>query len=339
LVANRGDISIKPDASVPLRITVLVPTYRRPESLARCLSALASQTRLADEVVVVVRSGDEISLETAKAWTGRLPLKIVLVTAPGVVNALNAGIDAMNADIVAITDDDAAPRSHWIEQIECHFLRDPLLGGVGGRDWVRSDGQDLLNGKKIVGRVQWFGRVVGNHHLGIGPAREVDMLKGVNMSFRRAALDGVRFDTNLRGQGAQIFNEMSFSFEVQKRGWKLIYDPAVAVDHYPAVRHDYDQRVIFNRQACTDLAFNRYWGYLYAMPRSSKRVASLLWYQAVGTKYHPGFLHLIIGMLRRDFLVFARWRCARTGISEATAEYKATSRRSQSVKAARSQTL
>jgi cellulose synthase/poly-beta-1,6-N-acetylglucosamine synthase-like glycosyltransferase len=244
--------------------------------------------------------------------------------ASGQVNALNAGLDATNADIVAITDDDAAPRSDWLERIEGHFLRDPWLGGVGGRDWVHADGQDRLRGKKIVGRVQWFGRLVGNHHLGIGAAREVDVLKGVNMSFRLAALTGVRFDNHLRGQGAQVCNDLVFCFEVKNKGWRLIYDPAVAVDHYPAVRHDYDQRTIFNRQACTDLAFNRYWGFLYSMPRNFKRVTVLFWFQTVGTNYHPGVVHLILGMLRQDPLIRVRWRCARTGIREARAHYEAT---------------
>jgi GT2 family glycosyltransferase len=41
-----------------MRAAVLVPTYRRPRDLTRCLRAIATQTRAADEVVVVGRRGD-----------------------------------------------------------------------------------------------------------------------------------------------------------------------------------------------------------------------------------------------------------------------------------------
>ena len=41
-----------------MKITVLIPTYRRPKDLGRCLEALQKQTRPADEVLVVVRNTD-----------------------------------------------------------------------------------------------------------------------------------------------------------------------------------------------------------------------------------------------------------------------------------------
>jgi len=95
--------------------------------------------------------------------------------------------------------------------------------------------------------VHWFGRVIGNHHLGVGEPRET-CCKGVNMNYRRAAIANLRFDQRLWGPGAQAHNDMAFSLAV-RRGWKLIYDPRVAVDHYPAQRFDEDQRNKFNQIA------------------------------------------------------------------------------------------
>jgi len=43
-----------PEELSVMTITVLIPTYRRPQDLARCLEALQKQTRLADEVLLVV---------------------------------------------------------------------------------------------------------------------------------------------------------------------------------------------------------------------------------------------------------------------------------------------
>ncbi len=155
-----------------------------------------------------------------------------------------------------ITDDDAAPHRDWIERIHAHFMRDARLGGVGGRDFVHERGTVLTGTVRVVGRVSWYGRVVGNHHLGSGAPREVAILKGVNMAWRRAAIEGLHFDARLLGGGAQVHNDLAFSLAVRRRGWTLRYDPAVCVDHFPAARGDDDQRFVLNETAYFNAAFN-----------------------------------------------------------------------------------
>ena len=44
-----------------MKISVIVPTYRRPEYLRRCVKAIAEQTRNPDEVIVVIRETDSAS--------------------------------------------------------------------------------------------------------------------------------------------------------------------------------------------------------------------------------------------------------------------------------------
>jgi glycosyltransferase involved in cell wall biosynthesis len=229
-----------------MKITVIVPTYRRSKDLARCLEALRQQTRPADEVLVVVRDTD------AETWAfleevnpDFLLLHTVMVVVPGVVAAMNAGLDEASGDIIAFTDDDAAPHMDWLERIEAYFLSDDCIGGVGGRDFVYCGTQEswLIEGeRKTVGQLQWYGLVIGNHHLGIGEPREVDVLKGVNMSYRRTAIGSRRFDQRMQGTGAQAHFELAFALPLRRAGWKIIYDPMVAVAHYVAQRFDEDQR-------------------------------------------------------------------------------------------------
>jgi cellulose synthase/poly-beta-1,6-N-acetylglucosamine synthase-like glycosyltransferase len=242
------------------------------------------------------------------------------VTSHGVVTALNAGLAELKCDIVAITDDDAAPRPEWLARIETHFMQNADVGGVGGRDWVV--GEQQAPERTLVGRVQWFGRVVGNHHLGVGGVRDVDILKGVNMSFRTEALAGILFDVNLRGQGAQVWNEMALSFEVKRKGYRLIYDPAIAVDHFPSRRHDYDQRTRFDRLASIDRAFNKFWVFLRCMPRGPRRISALSWELIVGTRDEPGLVHLVTGILRREHTTVERWKCAQLGRKAALEEMR-----------------
>ena len=71
---------------------------------------------------------------TAKA---NLNVELAIVVEPGQVAALNRGIEAATGDVIAITDDDAAPRADWVARIAAAFESDPKLGALGGRDWVQ----------------------------------------------------------------------------------------------------------------------------------------------------------------------------------------------------------
>jgi GT2 family glycosyltransferase len=296
-----------------MNIAVLVPTYNRVSDLKRCLEALAGQVRHPDKVVLVVRGEDSATLAETHNWKRQLPLNVVRVELIGQVCALNAGLAAADGDIIAITDDDAAPRPDWLLRIEEHFQADSSIGGVGGRDWVHHGSQVLDGEAKLVGKVQWFGRVVGNHHIGTGPLRDVDILKGANMSYRKRALDGVSFDKQLRGRGAQVSNDMALSLAVRRNGWRLVYDPAVAVDHYPAARFDLDERGKFHPQAVEDAAFNQYWALLNSMAPGLRRRIACDWQEMVGTRANPGLLYLIIGVTLKDKLAIQRWSASARG--------------------------
>ncbi len=294
-------------------ISVLVPSYRRPDDLRRCLEALCGQRLTPVQVVVVARDVDEATQLVAQAFADRLPLEIVKVSEPGQVHALNAGLLRVKGEIVAITDDDAAPHSDWLARIVAHFDADSRIGGVGGRDWVHTPDDAVVDGKKaMVGRVQWSGRIVGNHHIGTGPAREVDIFKGANMSFRVEAIEGLRFDTSLHGQGAQVHNDMCFSLAVRRHGWKLIYDPTVAVDHYPAARSDADQRGAFDPEAVEHAAFNLMWT-TQTQLTGWRRFATRQWQNWIGTPGEPGFLRAFQAWIKQDAELHARFVSARRG--------------------------
>ena len=283
----------------PMKTTVLVPTYRRPRDLERCLSALRRQTEPADEVLVLVREGDD---ETARflqdVAAEELRLRCVTVTEPGQVPALNRGLEEARGDIVAILDDDAAPHPDWLPRIRRHFDANPALGGVGGRDYVFRNGELWQGRRRVVGKVQWFGRVLGNHHYGYGAPRDVDYLKGANMSFRRAAIEGLRFDCRLRGP--KMSNDLAFCLAVKRRGWRLLYDPAVAVDHFWPQRHDYDRRDPFSVVDVAEEGHNATLVLLEHLP-PLRRIAFIAWAAVVGTSALPGplqFARLVV--LSRD---------------------------------------
>lgn len=297
-----------------MKMTVIVPTYRRPKDLARCLEALKKQTRSADELLVVVRDTDAETWAFLNSFNSEfLPLRTVTVTAPGAIAAMNVGLDAATGDTISFTDDDAAPHPDWLNRIERHFLSDSCLGGVGGRDCLYHDNQLVEGESKVVGRVQWFGRVVGNHHLGIGEAREVDILKGVNMSFRQAAIMNRRFDQRMRGTSAQIHFEIEFCLALKRAGWKLIYDPMIAVDHYTGQRFDEDQRGKFNELALTNIVHNKTLALLEHLP-PVQRSLFLIWTVLVGTRGSPGLVQWLRCLPREGTLATQKLLASIRGI-------------------------
>jgi glycosyltransferase involved in cell wall biosynthesis len=302
-----------------MKVSVLVPTFRRPADLARCMSALQRQQRAPDEVVVVVRPDDEATLACLHdpAVKGALPLRIALVEVPGQVAALNRGLDVATGDVIAITDDDAAPRPEWAQRIAAAFETDPRLGALGGRDWVHQKGRVLDGARPLVGKLRRSGKIVGNHHLGVGGAREVDLLKGANMSYRRDAVRAIRFDSRLRGAGAQVHNDMAFSMSVKNAGWKLVYDPQVAVDHFPAERFDDDRRDAQTMQSIRNAAYNLHLILRDALP-PVRREAAWWWYALVGTRVYPGMAHALLALASgHSSATLSRWRAVRTGAHEA----------------------
>jgi cellulose synthase/poly-beta-1,6-N-acetylglucosamine synthase-like glycosyltransferase len=277
------NIDLQPN--LPMKMSVLIPTYRRPADLRRCLEAIAEQSRRPDSVIVVCREDDAETHDVVSSIRIGDWIKLVHVKVPGQVAALNAGLKEISGDVVAITDDDAAPWPDWLMRIEQHFMAHPNVGGIGGRDHVRGGRQEIEQTR--VGVVQWFGRLIGNHHLGIGAARDVDMLKGANMSFRLAAVGDVRFDERLHGSGAQVHNDIAFSFAIARKGWRLLYDPAVAVDHYPAQRFDEDQRSQKSLLATSHSAYNETLTLLEHLPAVT-RPLFLAWALLIGARDLPG---------------------------------------------------
>ena len=305
-----------------MRVTVIVPTYRRPNDLKRCLEGLNKQLLAPSEILIIVRVSDTETCDFLDGVGEQTPqIKIIEVAEPGQVAALNAGLEATTGEIIAITDDDTIPRADWIARIEAHFRADSRLGGVGGRDVVHTPDGVLEGQRSVVGKVQWFGRLVGNHHLASPFQPSADVLKGANMAYRARAVGDLRFDSVLRGAGAQVCNDLAFSLAVKGRGWRLLYDPQVAVDHYPAVRFDRDQRDVFDYRAVENAAFNMYWALARYMVPGIRRTLALKWEYWVGSVGRPGLLREFWATLARRHADLALAKAARAGRDQAVATY------------------
>jgi cellulose synthase/poly-beta-1,6-N-acetylglucosamine synthase-like glycosyltransferase len=281
----------------PRTIGVLIPTYKRPRDLIRCLDALRTQERPPDDIMVIVRREDsETQTVLGDYDCDSLPLRIIVVDTPGTVYAHNVGIETCITDVLAMIDDDTSPHPQWLRIILEDFQADAQLGGLGGRDRC-FDGQSFdENTESTVGKLQWFGRAIGNHHRGFGAIREVDLLKGANMSFRAAALQKARCDARLRGKGAQPNEDTSLTMAVRRAGWKIAYDPSALVDHYQAVReekrHYSGIARIADPEPFVDFAYNEVIG-IWDSLSPPRKIVFVLWSALVGTRVCPGLVQAV----------------------------------------------
>lgn len=221
--------------SGPFTVSVVIASYARPAGLRSAVQSLCEQSRPPEEIVIASWSGDtgtqsvveQLTGEPAK-HSGRPVIKGVEVSELGVRGQENAGMAASTGGIVCFMDDDAVARPEWLARLLAHYA-DPAVGGVGGRDVLQPADQAPEIAVRSLGRVRWFGRLHGNHHRLSRGVRQVDFLKGCNMSFRRELLHPI--DSGLVGVIPYGF-EIDMGLEVRGSGHRMVYDPEAAVDHY-----------------------------------------------------------------------------------------------------------
>lgn len=282
--------------------------------MRRCLDALLDQTRRPDQIVVVVRDTDGETRDTAASYPRRtahgIAIDSAVVNRPGMLSALNAGLPLMTGDVLCFTDDDAEPFPDWLERIE-RWYDDPTVVGVGGRDLLVNQPQTIGERCRIVGHCSWYGRVLGNHHLSLDPPRPIDayVLKGVNMSYRRTALEGFRFDERMSSY-ASSWNELDAAFFARRGGGRLVYDPKVRVHHYASPRAEWgrEEPIRF---------YDGSHNYTYVMLKHlpwSRRLVFLLYVFLVGQRVTWGPVTIMYELIvRRRAVSWAEVRYSLTG--------------------------
>jgi hypothetical protein len=276
-----------------------------------------TQERPVDEVIVGARREDAETQRVALEFQSKLPINLQLVEGPGMITPVNRALDTATGDIVSLIDDDAVPHPDWARRIIEVFEAEPDLAGLGGKDHICVDGEWWNGQSKVVGIVHWYGLFVGNHHLGTGPRRNVDIIKGANMSFRMSALGTCRMDTRLRGSGAGVNCDLKLSLALRAQKKRLAYDPAIIVDHYPGPRSDDDKRVDFEPSAYERQIFNLTLALLeYLSPPG--RILLLLYALGIGIKNgYCGALKTLLYWPRLGYLPWKRGLASARGVCAA----------------------
>ncbi|MBS7565012.1 glycosyltransferase [Mucilaginibacter sp. Bleaf8] len=101
-----------------LRISVVIPTYRRPDLLLKCIGALGNQDIPASDFeIIVVSDGPDDATAAALANLPYQPANLRFLPMPkkgGPAAARNYGWQHAQAALIAFTDDDTIPSPLWL---------------------------------------------------------------------------------------------------------------------------------------------------------------------------------------------------------------------------------
>lgn len=223
--------------SAPL-ISVVTPTFRRPQEVVELLRNLAAQEVLPFEVILVDGAPEE-ETETREAvgkFKDGLPFHLrYFKSERGTAVQRNAGIDLARGEFVALVDDDVRLEPDFFEKALGAFNDDrgKAVGGVVGfRTNTRFDPQS-------VARWRWYRRLgllkvyePGRYDYQSGypvnanmtppftGVREVDFMTTACAVWRREVFDsGLRFDAFFKDYG--VLEDAHFSLRARRR-WKLL---------------------------------------------------------------------------------------------------------------------
>lgn len=122
------------------KISVVIPTYKRPKLLINCLRALFRQdmNKTDYEVIVVSDGADHDTHLTLLPWLKKRELQLTYLQTPlkkGPAAARNMGWLNARSPVIAFTDDDCLPDKSWLAEILRYFNQEDDLA-VSGKTYV-----------------------------------------------------------------------------------------------------------------------------------------------------------------------------------------------------------
>jgi GT2 family glycosyltransferase len=192
-----------------LKLSVVVPTYRRPEDLKGCLKSLFDQSKLPQEILVVDNdpdgSADPVIRSLLGTATARgVNLRYVRGRMNSLPSARNLGIERTQGDILFFVDDDVVLDRLYLEEIEKTYQADSTVVGVQGfmdlpgggffREWV----QRLFYWFHLEqGRCRVLPSVSATYPRDLQTTIPCQWMSGANHSYRRSFLADLRYDEKL----------------------------------------------------------------------------------------------------------------------------------------------
>ena len=236
------------------KLSLIIATYNRADSLLRTLQSVVLQTALPElwECIVVNNNSTDNTAEVFARFAAEnqpFDLKMVAETKQGLSNARNAGITASKGGYVAIVDDDETLESSYIESYIEFFDSFPNAMAAGGA--VRA----VYEGHRPRWMSHFTERMIANPIdldvvVTLFPNNRVPA--GGNMAFRRELFTRVgQFNPRLGRNGQSLIGgeENDLFARLRAAGELLYFVPNAAIYHHipdAKLTDEYFDRLSYN---------------------------------------------------------------------------------------------
>ena len=220
--------------------SIVIPTYRRGDSLAECLDSVCALDYAKDriDVVIIDNGGSENTQAAAEPFRNRLAIKYLVNAKNGGYGfSVNRGIVESSGDRILLLNDDARPMPDVLKKCDELIAGDPRIGCVG----FRAIEAGYLRLGTEIGKISNSGEVVANFDIDCGSPIEVEHVYGFCYIFTREAVR--RAGLNDRTLLAQPYSsgnriETDHCLSIRRAGLKVVYHPGMAAVHLAKPRPD-----------------------------------------------------------------------------------------------------
>jgi GT2 family glycosyltransferase len=114
-------------------VSIIVPTYNRPDSLADCVRSIAQLDYPADRVeVLIVNDGSRIDPKERLDLHGSLRVELLAQPHGGPAQARNLAARRAKGEFLVFVDDDCVVPSDFLRRLSAHLVETPTAG-IGGQ--------------------------------------------------------------------------------------------------------------------------------------------------------------------------------------------------------------
>lgn len=288
--------------------SVVIPTYRRPDTLFRVLDALGQQASAPDFEVVVVDdgSGDETP-SRLRAYRAAYPLRALFQENAGPARARNRGVEESHGSVVLFLGDDTVPEPQLLSvHARAHAERQGApVAVLGYTTWPRGR------------RVSPFLHHINEHGLQFGYGL-IDDPESVPFNFfytsnvslpRRLLVDAGLFDTTFPHAA---WEDIEVAYRLTKQGMKILYRREAVARHFHEITLSSFRRRQEKSGEAAAIFFEKHpeLGDFLGVPQaltfsngSGARERARAWWASLGERLDlPGVLPAVDRVLRDDYL-------------------------------------
>lgn len=190
-----------------LTLSIVIPVYNEQSHIKSCLEAIAVQTDMPDEVIVVDNNSTDSTVEIVKQFDF---VTLVHEKRQGVLYARNTGFNQAKSDIIGRIDADTRIDADWVTMVRKIFASSKVAASTGPVYWY-----DMPLRERNYIAEHAFKKLLYKYD------KEFPFLLGANMAIRRKEWQEIESDVCF---DKTIHEDMDLAIHLYLNNRHIVYD-------------------------------------------------------------------------------------------------------------------